>query len=58
MGGGEEERKIGQEMEKRSRGGGEEGRGLTDLGLREEERNRRGGEEERWGGGEKERKRG
>ena len=57
MGGGEEERKIGQEVEKR-RGVGEKGRGLTDLGLREEERNRRGGWEERWGGGEKERKRG
>ena len=30
--------------EERSRGGGEQGRGLTNLGLREEESNRRGGE--------------
>ena len=46
-------------MEKR-RGVGEEGRGLTDLGLREEKRNKRGGggEEGRWRGGEEERKRG
>ena len=44
-------------MEKR-RGVGEEGRGLTDLGLGEEKRNKRGGEEGRWRGGEEERKRG
>ena len=44
-------------MEKR-RGVREEGRGLTDLGLREEKRNKRGGEEGRWRGGEEERKRG
>ena len=39
MGGGEEERKRGQEVGKR-RGVGEEGRGLTELGFREKERNR------------------